>query len=103
MLRIRKISNPLLPVNILTMSKIKDIVSKQFPDIKPEKIDEISGQLLDPLKYRYQAYIFVAEDDNSLIKGFALFLYMPDLQFCYLDYIAVSIRRNRWCPLRTCG
>ncbi len=76
------------------MSKIKDIVSKQFPDIKPEKIDDISGQLLDPLKYRYQAYIFVAEDDNSLIKGFALFLYMPDLQFCYLDYIAVSPGRT---------
>ncbi|MEZ5197506.1 MAG: hypothetical protein R2764_14255, partial [Bacteroidales bacterium] len=43
-----------------------------------------------PLKYKYQASIFVAEDDRSRLRGFALFLYMPDLQFCYLDYIAAS-------------
>ncbi|PIY31028.1 MAG: acetylpolyamine amidohydrolase, partial [Bacteroidetes bacterium CG_4_10_14_3_um_filter_42_6] len=72
------------------MSKIKEIVSQQFPDINPKKIDEISAQLTDSLKYKYQAKIFVAEDEKSTIRGFALFLYMPDLQFCYLDYIAVS-------------
>ncbi|MDP2721425.1 MAG: hypothetical protein Q8O72_01605 [Bacteroidales bacterium] len=90
MLRIRKISNPHLPVNVQTMSRIKEIISSQFPDIKPGKIDEISAQLINPLKYKYQASIFVAEDEKSSIRGFALFLYMPDLQFCYLDYMAVS-------------
>ncbi|MBU3926879.1 MAG: histone deacetylase family protein [Bacteroidetes bacterium] len=90
MFRIRKISNPHLSVNIQTMTKIKEIISQQFPDINPKKIDEISAQLTDSLKYKYQAKIFVAEDEKSTIRGFALFLYMPDLQFCYLDYIAVS-------------
>lgn len=90
MFRIRKISNPHLSVNIQTMNKIKEIISQQFPDINPKKIDEISSQLTDPLKHKYQAKIFVAEDERSSIRGFALFLYMPDLQFCYLDYIAVS-------------
>ncbi|PIQ34327.1 MAG: acetylpolyamine amidohydrolase [Bacteroidetes bacterium CG18_big_fil_WC_8_21_14_2_50_41_14] len=90
MFRIRKISNPHLSVNIQTMTKIKEIISQQFPDINPKKIDEISAQLTDSLKYKYQAKIFVAEDEKSSIRGFALFLYMPDLQFCYLDYIAVS-------------
>jgi len=90
MLRIRKISNPHLEVNIRAMKQIKEITAAQFPDIKPEKIDEISVQLNDPLKYKYQASIFVAKDSKSNVKGFALFLYMPDLNFCYLDYIAAS-------------
>ncbi len=90
MLRIRKISNPHLEVNVQAMNKIKEIISVQIPDLNPAKIDEISAQLTDPLKYKYEANIFVAEDGRSNIRGFALFLYMPDLQFCYLDYMAVS-------------
>lgn len=90
MLKIRKLSNPNLEVNIRTMGKIKEIVTIQFPDIKPEKVDEISLQMNDPLKYKYKANIFVAEDGRNKIRGFALFLYMPDFGFCYLDYIAAS-------------
>ncbi|MBU1008952.1 MAG: histone deacetylase family protein [Bacteroidetes bacterium] len=90
MLRIRKISNPLLEVNKQSMQHIREITSLQFPDIKTEKIDEIAAQLIDPLKYKYKANIFVAEDGKSNLKGFALFLHMPDIQFCYLDYIAVT-------------
>ncbi len=94
MLRIRKISNPHLEVNIQAMKKIKEIVSIQIPDLDPGKIDEISEQMTDPLKYKYNANVFVAEDSRSNIRGFALFLYMPDLQFCFLDYLAVSPGRT---------
>ncbi len=94
MLRIRKISNPNLEVNLQTMNKIKEIVAIQFPDIHPGKIDEISAQLNNPLKYKYKANIFVAEDGKSNIRGFALFLFMPDLQFCFLDFLAASPGRT---------
>jgi acetoin utilization deacetylase AcuC-like enzyme/GNAT superfamily N-acetyltransferase len=76
------------------MNKIKEIVAIQFPDIHPGKIDEISAQLNNPFKYKYKASIFVAEDGKSNIRGFALFLFMPDLQFCFLEYLATSPGRT---------
>lgn len=90
MFRIRKISNPFLQVNHQAMQKIKDIIRKQFPDLKEEKIDEVELQLKDPLTYKYQTILLVAEDVNESIRGFALLLHMSDLAFCYLDFIAVT-------------
>lgn len=90
MFRIRKISNPYLSVNLRTMEKIKEIIRKQFPDLKEEKIDDVELQLKDPLTFKYQTILLVAEDVNESIRGFALLLHMSDLQFCYLDFIAVT-------------
>jgi acetoin utilization deacetylase AcuC-like enzyme len=44
----------------------------------------------DPLKYQFSSTLFVAEDGQSNVKGFAILFYMPDINFCYLDYIAVK-------------
>ncbi|MBN1200123.1 MAG: GNAT family N-acetyltransferase, partial [Bacteroidales bacterium] len=90
MFRIRKIANPYLEVNHRAMEKVKQIIREQFPDIREEKINDVSEQLIDPLKYKYQAALIVAEDFNETIRGFALLLYMPDLEFCFLDFLAVS-------------
>ncbi len=89
MFRIRKISNPYLQVNTRAIKQVKNLIDKQFNDIQKEKIDIISDQLIDPLKYRFHTMLFVADNYNENIKGFALLLHMPDLQFYYLDYIAV--------------
>src|SRR5665648_80286 len=90
MIRIRKISNPYLEVNIRKMEKVKDIIKSQIPLLADEKIEEIENQMIDPLKYKYQTTLFIAEDINDAVRGFALMLYMSDLGFCFLDYIAVS-------------
>ncbi len=90
MFRIRKLSNPFLDVNRRAMEKVRQIIRKQFPDIQEEKINELSEQMVDPLKYHYQATLIIAEDFNETIRGFALLLYMPDLEFCFLDFLAVS-------------
>jgi len=90
MFRIRKISNPFLEVNRRAMEKVRQIIREQFPDIREEKILDVSEQMVDPLKYHYQATLIVAEDFNETIRGFALLLYMPDLEFCFLDFLAVS-------------
>ena len=90
MLRIRKISNPYLDANIQAMNKVKSIIREQFPDIREEKIDEVSEQLVNPLKYKYQTFLIVADDTRGNIRGFALLLFMSDLKFCYLDFLAVS-------------
>jgi len=90
MIRIRKISNPYLEPNIRKMEKVKEIIKTQIPLLADKKIEEIESQMIDPLKYRYQTSLFIAEDINDAVRGFALMLYMSDLGFCYLDYIAVS-------------
>lgn len=90
MIRIRKISNPYLSTNLRHMEKVKDIIKKQFPGVQQSKIDEISDQMTDPVKFRYQAILFIAEDINEAVRGIAYLLYMADLQLCFLDYIAVS-------------
>ncbi|MBN3034339.1 MAG: histone deacetylase family protein [Bacteroidales bacterium] len=90
MFRIRKISNPYLDVNIRAMEKVRQIIREQFPDIREEKIQEVEEQLVNPLKYKFQAILFIADDLNEAIRGFALFLHMPDLKICFLDFLAVT-------------
>ncbi len=90
MIRIRKISNPNLETDLRQIEKVNEIIRSQFPDISEKKINEIGDHMTDPVKYKYQSILFVALDINEAVRGFALFLYMSDLQFCYLDYIAVS-------------
>ena len=90
MFRIRKISNPYLSANTRAIEQVKNLINNQFNAIGQEKIDEISDQLIDPLKYRFHAMLFVADSYNENVKGFALLLHMPDLHFYYLDYLAVS-------------
>jgi len=76
------------------MNKIREITCMQLPDLDLKKIDEIADQLHDSLKHKYQASIFVAEDARDHLRGFAMLLFMPDLNFCYLDYIIVSPDRT---------
>lgn len=90
MIRIRKISNPYLEVNIRKMEKVREIIRTQFPDISEKKVEEIEDRMANPVKYAYQSMLFVAEDINEAVRGFALLLYMADLRFCFLDYIAVA-------------
>lgn len=90
MLRIRKISNPYLSSNIAGMAHVKNILSKQFPDLWQSKIEILDEQLVDPMRFKYQSILFVAENIHETIMGFALMKYMPDLKFCFLDYIAAS-------------
>ncbi|MCB9013131.1 MAG: GNAT family N-acetyltransferase, partial [Bacteroidales bacterium] len=90
MIRIRKISNPNNKANLRYLEKVKSIIREQFPDLSKIKIDEIGAHMTNPVKYKYQTSLFIAVDINESIRGFALFLHMSDLKFCYLDYIAVS-------------
>ena len=90
MIRIRKISNPYLEANIGKMDKVREILKTQIPLLSGKKIEEIENQMVDTLKYKYQTTLFIAENIDDSVRGFALMLYMSDLGICFLDYIAVS-------------
>ena len=90
MIRIRKISNPFLESNREAISNVKKIMASQFDAIPAYKIDMIEEQLINPLKFRYQSILLLAENIHDTILGFALLKCMPDLKFCLLDFIAAS-------------
>jgi len=90
MLRVRKISNPFLRENQVAMEKIKEIVAARFPDLAASKIEDIDNQMADPIRHKYLSLMFVADDLKGNVRGFALMLFMSDIKFCYLDYIAVN-------------
>ncbi|MCF8368303.1 MAG: histone deacetylase family protein [Bacteroidales bacterium] len=88
--KIRKITDSYLPSNKHALDQVFAIMSIHFPSLKEEKINEVLEQMKNPLKYKFSSSLFVAEDGRSNVKGFALMFYMPDRNFCYLDYIAVK-------------
>jgi acetoin utilization deacetylase AcuC-like enzyme len=90
MFRIRKITNPYLEGNKRAVDKVKEIIRLQFPDLRINQVEEIAHQMLDPVNKKYQTSIVLADDFRGNIRGFAILMYMSDLKFCYLDYLAVS-------------
>lgn len=88
--KIRKITDTYLPSNASAIQQVLGILRTHFPSVKEEKVNEILDQMKDPLKYRFSSSLFIAEDGRSNVKGFAILFYMPDKNFCFLDYIAVK-------------
>ncbi len=90
MFRIRRIFDDHLPVNQTAIAQVQTILREQFPLLREEVIREIPNRLRNPLKYRFRATLFVAEDAKTPVKGLALMFYEPELNFCYLDYLATA-------------
>ncbi len=90
MFRIRRIHDDSRPVDQNAIEQVKAIMKSHFSTLSQEKLDEISMQLKDPLKYRFRTILCVAENRTDTVLGFALVMYAPDLNFCYLDYIATT-------------
>jgi acetoin utilization deacetylase AcuC-like enzyme/GNAT superfamily N-acetyltransferase len=85
---IRRISDCLMPVDKTAILQVQDILKARFPDLREEEIDLIPEHLKNPLKYRFRSTLLVAENRKGFVQGFAMVMYAPDLNFCYLDYIA---------------
>ena len=79
MFRIRKIYDDTSPANRIAIKQVVEIMRRQFPLITEAEVENIPGRLQDPLKYKFRSILFVAEDAEFRIKGFALLLHFPDL------------------------
>ena len=88
--KIRKITDSFHPSNKNSIDQIFKILRSHFSSVKEDKINEILEQMKDPIKYKFSSSIFVAEDNQANVKGFAIVFYMPDTNFCFLDYLAVN-------------
>ncbi len=74
----------------MAISQTQAIIRTQFPGISSSEIDKLPEQLRNPLKFRFLAELFVAEDARSDIKAIALLLYASDLHFCFLELISAA-------------
>ncbi|MFO7979145.1 MAG: histone deacetylase family protein, partial [Bacteroidales bacterium] len=88
MFRIRKVPDDLYAMNRHAVDQVKQILKARFSSLSEEKIEAVSEQLHDPLKFRFRSLLFVAESHSARVKGFALLMHAPDHGFCFLDYIA---------------
>jgi acetoin utilization deacetylase AcuC-like enzyme/ribosomal protein S18 acetylase RimI-like enzyme len=91
MIRIRKVVDDRTPVNRSAITEAQAILRDRFPGMDADDIDKLPLQLRDPLKFRFLSELFVAEDTRDHVRGVALLLYMPDLQFCYLELVSTAL------------
>jgi acetoin utilization deacetylase AcuC-like enzyme/GNAT superfamily N-acetyltransferase len=87
MFRIRRVFDDLVPYDARTIAQVQSLWRERFPAVDEAEIRKLPAQLRDPLHHRFRTVLFVAESADRL-AGFALMLHVPDVGFCWLDYIA---------------
>lgn len=90
MLRIRRIPDDATPANASAIQQAQEILRAQFSGMPAYDVEKLTDQLRDPMKYRFRALLYVAEDTQDRVRGFAVLLHAPDLAFCYLETIAAA-------------
>ena len=88
MFRIRRIYDETRQVDKASIGQVLDIMRSHFSTLSERKINEVYEQLRNPFKYKFRAVLFVAERRSGNVTGFALMTHAPDLDFCFLDFIA---------------
>ena len=89
MFRIRKVSDARTSANRRAIAEAQDIMRAQFPGMDPAEIDKLPDRLSDPFAHRFVAELFIAERRGH-VRGVALLLYDPALEFAFLDVIATA-------------
>lgn len=93
MFRIRQVYDDSVPANRDAVVHVQQILRSQFSALSEVDIAKLPEQLRNPFKYRFRSILFVAEDMRGSVRGFALLLHAPDLNFCYLDYVSSAQTR----------
>jgi acetoin utilization deacetylase AcuC-like enzyme len=94
MIRIRRVPDDLTPANAAAIAQVQGILRAQFPLARPTESAGIPELMRNPFKKRLRTMLFVAEDAEDRVKGFALIMHAPDLNFVFLDYVATQSGRS---------
>jgi acetoin utilization deacetylase AcuC-like enzyme/GNAT superfamily N-acetyltransferase len=79
-----------LPFERAAVAQVQVMLREQFPLLPAADVEKIPLQLGDPLLFRFRTIIYVADDGRGHVRGFAILLHMPDLRFCYLDFLSAG-------------
>ncbi|MBN2241370.1 MAG: acetylpolyamine amidohydrolase, partial [Acidobacteria bacterium] len=88
MFRIRRIYDDTLPLNRDTLRQVKEILRTRFSSIPEEEIEGLGERLRNPFRSRFRSVLLTAENMRGRVLGFALLLHEPEMEFCFLDWIA---------------
>ncbi|MBN2294173.1 MAG: histone deacetylase family protein [Pirellulales bacterium] len=88
MFSIRRIHDDVLPINRDAIRQVQEIFRHHFTALHPEEIEGLTEKLRNPFKQRFRGVLLVAERHRGRIVGFAYLMHEPELEFCYLDFIA---------------
>ncbi len=88
MFRIRRIFDDVAPASKRAVDQVCRLLRKQFPLLKEERILKVPVMLRNPVSEQFRAILYVAENRQGKVGGFALLLHDPVLKFGYLDYLA---------------
>jgi len=88
MFRIRRILDDTLPLDREQIEEVQRILAAQFPGAPESHVRKLPDQLKNPFAHGFRALLFVADDSQKRVKGFALLSHDPKLRFLFLDYIA---------------
>lgn len=94
MFQIRKIYDVTVQSNQDAVKQVQSILRIHFPQLYNEEVEKIPEQLNNPLKYRFRPVLFVAENAKGIVKAFALMLHVPDIGFCFLDFLSAAPRKT---------
>ncbi|MGA7373859.1 MAG: GNAT family N-acetyltransferase [Methyloceanibacter sp.] len=94
MLRIRKVADGTTAPNRAAIEAAQKIMREQFPAMPDYDIVKLPEQLANPLKHRFVARLFVAENARDQTLGVALLLHAPDIGFSYLEIISTALGRT---------
>jgi acetoin utilization deacetylase AcuC-like enzyme/GNAT superfamily N-acetyltransferase len=94
MLRIRRVADDTAAANRSAIEQVQAILRQQFAGMPAADVAKLTDQLRDPLKYLFRALLYVAEDARDRVRGCAVLLHAPDLNFCYLEVIAAAAGRT---------
>lgn len=90
MLRIESIQDAISESNKLYISQVQEIIRQQKPNESEIGIESITDYLNNPMKYRFRAILYVADDYSGAVRGLALSLHFSDLHFFLLDYLVAK-------------
>lgn len=94
MFRIRRLHDAVSVQNKNSLEQVKRLLKARIPTIPEEKLNSLSDQLKNPLRYKFRSIIIICENHRGDVRGAAWFSHVPDLEFCYLDYLASTSRET---------
>lgn len=90
MFRIHRIFESKTTRNTRILGEIHKILKSQFPLEKEQALADMLRTLNDPFYKKLRTFLLLAENHKGDVLGFAVIHHAPDLEFCYLDYIATA-------------
>ncbi|HSO24076.1 MAG TPA: hypothetical protein VLT81_14285, partial [Chondromyces sp.] len=87
MFRIRRVYDDILSNDRAAVAQVQAMLAERIPGLDRKDVDSIADKLRHPVRHRFRAILFVAENQRRTVKAFALVYHEPEIGFLWLDYL----------------